>query len=227
MLRFYLRKTLGRTPRPKRAQERGRGKFDVEAEFALSEGSMLGVIGPSGSGKTTLLRCLAGLERPDAGRIEHDSAVWFDAAAGICLPIQKRGVGLVFQDYALFPNMTALGNVLYGNRDEARALELLDMVGLSNRAGHYPRELSGGQKQRCALARALARGPGLLLMDEPLSALDEELREGLGATIRALQRKLGISAVMVTHSRAEASRLCDEILELKDGRPNYDRYPLY
>jgi molybdate transport system ATP-binding protein len=208
MLSFYVAKRL----------RAGKKSFDLEMEYDLSRGAFLGVRGPSGSGKTTLVRCLAGLERPDAGRIDAEGTLWYDAARGVCLPARKRKVGLVFQDYALFPNMTALGNVLYANPDRARAEELLDLVRLGDRAGYFPRELSGGQRQRIALARALARDPELLLLDEPLSALDEELREELGDELRRIQRSSGITTIMVSHSKSETARLCDEVLEIRGGR---------
>jgi molybdate transport system ATP-binding protein len=208
MLRFYVRTRLSA----------GERSFDLEAEYALTAGSFLGVRGPSGSGKTTLLRCLAGLERPEEGRIEMDGEVWFDDRKRIFRPPQKRSVGMVFQDYALFPNMTVLGNVLYAAADRDRAVRLLELTRLTREARQFPRELSGGQKQRAALARALARRPKLLLLDEPLSALDEELRDSLALELGRVQRETGVAAILVSHSRAEIQKLCTEVLELSDGR---------
>jgi molybdate transport system ATP-binding protein len=196
----------------------GRRSFELEVGRDIADGCFLGVRGPSGSGKTTLLRCLAGLERPDSGRVAAGAETWYDSASGVFAPPRRRAVGFVPQDYALFPNMTVLGNVLYADRDIAWARELLSLVRLEAQAGHFPRELSGGQKQRTALARALARRPSLLLLDEPLSALDEELREELGSELRRIQRASGVTAIMVSHSRAETSRLCDEVIELDRGR---------
>jgi molybdate transport system ATP-binding protein len=208
MLSFCIEKRL-------RAGDR---HFDLELEYALPRGAFLGVRGPSGSGKTTLVRCLAGLARPDGGYIECEGHRWFDSSRRSCLGARRRPIGLVFQDYALFPNMTVLGNLLYARNDPERARELLELTRLTGEARQFPSELSGGQRQRVALARALARGPELLLLDEPLSALDEELREGLGDELRRVQLETGITAIMVSHSRAEINRLCDEVLELRAGR---------
>ena len=191
--------------------------FSLDVAQDLRDGLFLGVSGPSGSGKTTLLRCLAGLERPEAGFIADGDKRWYDSEAGIFVPPQHRGVGMVFQDYALFPHLSVLANVMYPSGDRRRALELLELTHMGAQAAHFPRELSGGQKQRAALARALAREPDLLLLDEPLSALDEELREELGDEIRNIQRRTGITAIMVSHSRRELQRLCDEILVLGAG----------
>jgi molybdate transport system ATP-binding protein len=222
MLHFYLKKRL----RPARLGRRGAAPpdFALEVEFALRHDCFLGVVGPSGSGKTTLLRCLAGLERPDDGFIRLEAEWWFKADEGRFLPTERRNVGMVFQDYALFPHLDARGNLLFAKDDPAMADAFLARLGLAELAGRRPHELSGGQRQRVALARALMRRPGLLLLDEPLSALDEDLRADLGGLIRGLRREAGIPAVMVTHSRTEAESLCDEILELRGGRLEADRY---
>lgn len=208
MISFRIVKTF---PRP---GNRKAPPFRLEAQRELPDGSFLGVCGPSGCGKSTLLRCLAGLERPDAGFIADDGKTWFDGRRGVCLPPQKRCVGFVFQDYALFPNLTVLGNVLYAARSRDRAMELLDLARMAEHADHFPSELSGGQRQRTALARALARDPDLLLLDEPLSALDEELRHELGDEIRRIQKETGITAVLVSHSASELDRLCDQTVRL-------------
>jgi ABC-type Fe3+/spermidine/putrescine transport system ATPase subunit len=222
MLHFYLVKRLlpARTGRRKATAP----DFELEVEFALPRDRFLGVVGPSGSGKTTLLRCLAGLERPDRGFIRHETEWWFKADEGRFLPAEQRNVGMVFHDYALFPHLGARDNLLFAKNDPEQANAFLERLGLAGMAGRKPRELSGGQGQRVALARALMRRPGLLLLDEPLSALDEELRADLGGLIRGLQREAGVPAVMVTHSRTEAETLCDEILELRGGRLHTDRY---
>jgi molybdate transport system ATP-binding protein len=217
MLSFYVVKRL----------KAGDRSFDLELEYALPRGAFLGVRGPSGSGKSTLIRCLSGLARPDSGYIECEGNRWFDSSRRLFVSARRRPVGLVFQDYALFPNMTVLGNVLYARDDEKRAHELLELVRLTGAARQFPSELSGGQKQRAALARALARDPELLLLDEPLSALDEELREGLGDELRRVQKETGLTAIMVSHSRAEIARLCDDVLELRSGAIDGGRLSVY
>jgi molybdate transport system ATP-binding protein len=207
LLSFYIAKHL----------RAGKRRFSLELEYDLPEGGFLGVRGPSGSGKTTLIRCLAGLERPEFGHIRVGEEAWYDSSTSVFIRPQKRRVGYVAQDYALFPNMTVLGNILYATTDREMASKLLELTQLEAQAHQFPRELSGGQRQRTALARALARGPKLLLLDEPLSALDEELREELGNELLRIQRTTGITAVMVSHSRTEVSRLCSEVLELRSG----------
>ncbi len=196
----------------------GGHEFQLDVAYDLDEGSFLGIRGPSGSGKTTLLRCLAGICRPDSGFIRMGEQTWYSSRARVFLPPQRRSVGLVFQDYALFPNMTVWGNLLYATRDRARAKELLELVRLTDVARHFPSELSGGQKQRTALARALGRNPRLLLLDEPLSALDEDLRHSLSDELSRIQRETGITTILVSHSREEISRLCSESIDLAEGR---------
>ena len=210
MMHFYVSKGFHAGPQT----------FRLDVEYALNTGAMLGIVGPSGSGKTTLLRCLAGLERPDQGFIRHDGEFWFQGDDKVFVPARKRPVGLVFQDYALFPHLTVLGNLLYARSDKAKAWEFLDLVRLTDHAHHFPRELSGGQKQRTALARALVREPELLLMDEPLSALDEELRDSLGEEIVRVQKETGVTAILVSHSRRELERMSTETLELLQGQLN-------
>ena len=217
MLSFYIVKQL----------RAGKRRFCLELEYDLPQGGFLGVRGPSGSGKTTFIRCLAGLDRPDEGHVSIGGDTWYDSTTRIFARPQKRRVGYVAQDYALFPNMTVLGNILYANPDRERAARLLELTHLEAQAQQFPRELSGGQKQRTALARALAREPELLLLDEPLSALDEELREELGDEILRIQRATGITAVMVSHSKSETARLCSEVLELRAGRLDDARLAVY
>ncbi|MCY0866418.1 MAG: ABC transporter ATP-binding protein [Aquificaceae bacterium] len=196
------------------------GDFWLDVDIELRNGEFLVLFGPSGSGKTTLLRCVAGLERPEEGYIEVNGEVWFDSKRGINLPPQKRHVGFVFQDYALFPNMSLLENVMYGmkRKDKEKALELLRKVRLEGLKDKRPNQISGGQKQRVALIRALAREPKVLLLDEPLSALDEELRSELQEELKSFQRSYNIPTLMVTHHKEEALRLADRIVRIKEGR---------
>lgn len=178
------------------------------------------LFGPSGCGKTTVLRCLAGLERPEQGSIQFGGRTWFDAGPGICLTPQQRGVGFVFQDYALFPHLTVAGNIGYGlpaNEREQRVGEMLDRFGLAGVVQQRPRQLSGGQQQRVALARALVCRPRLLLLDEPLSALDAALREELRGELRRLLAACNIPVFLVTHDRAEALALGDELIVMSGG----------
>jgi molybdate transport system ATP-binding protein len=196
----------------------GKQIFDLDVEGSLEKGCFLGVIGPSGSGKTTMLRCLAGLTRPDGGFIARDGEFWYSGERGFHLPARKRNIGFVFQDYALFPHLTVRRNILFANPDPARVRDLLELTRMEGCADHFPRELSGGQQQRTALARALARDPDILLLDEPLSALDEDLRAELGDEIRSIQKRTGVTAIMVSHSRSEVARLCDKTFSMDSGR---------
>ncbi|MCX7354962.1 MAG: putative 2-aminoethylphosphonate ABC transporter ATP-binding protein [Alphaproteobacteria bacterium] len=190
-----------------------------DVSLSVNEGEFVCFLGPSGCGKTTLLRVIAGLEPQDAGRIERGGR---DISS---LPAAQRDFGIVFQSYALFPNLTVAGNVAYGLSRRglgragiaARVDELLDMVGLPGIGGRYPAQLSGGQQQRVALVRALAPAPGLLLLDEPLSALDARVRVRLRQQIKALQRRLGVTTIMVTHDQEEALTLADRIAVMNHG----------
>lgn len=181
------------------------------------------LFGPSGVGKTTVLRCLAGLEMPTAGRIAFDGQLWFDADKGVTLPPQKRHVGYLSQETALFPHMSVRGNVLYGLHDMTlkargrRLQEMIDAFHLTELQGRRPRELSGGQQQRVALARALARSPRLLLLDEPLAALDVPTRTELQLEIRRILRRFGTPAIAVTHDWTLALSLGDELAVMGAG----------
>jgi molybdate transport system ATP-binding protein len=190
----------------------------VDVEDLRTE-RVLALAGPSGAGKTTLLRIAAGLTRPERGRVACGAEAWLDTERGIDAPPERRRCGFVFQDHALFPHMTALGNVRYGARgDEERALDLLARLGLERRAGARPRELSGGERQRVALARALATDPKALLLDEPLSSLDPHTRGVAGRERAALLVSLGVPAIVVTHDFTEASLLAEEVAVLDAGR---------
>jgi len=197
--------------------------FTLDVAWTAGDGVAV-LFGPSGAGKTLTLQCLAGLVHPDAGRIAVDDRVLFDAVAGVNLPPQQRRVGYVFQGYALFPHLTVAENVGFGLRDRPRAVRdtrvadviaRLDLGGLERR---QPSELSGGQRQRVALGRALAIDPALLLLDEPLSALDAPLRRALRDELRSILSGWGTAAVVVTHDFTEAYRLADRIIVYESGR---------
>ncbi len=197
------------------------GSFQAlqDIHLAIEKGEFVCFLGPSGCGKTTLLRIIAGLETQTAGRIEQAGR---DISV---LPPAERDYGIVFQSYALFPNLSVTENVAYGlvNRKQPRAQiqqrvdELLKLVGLPGSGPKFPAQLSGGQQQRIALARALATKPGLLLLDEPLSALDAIVRVHLRQEIRSLQRKLGVTTIMVTHDQEEALSVADRIVVMNQG----------
>ncbi len=186
-------------------------------ELALDVGrETVALVGPSGSGKTTLLRAAAGLVRPARGRIACGDAVWFDGARGIDRRPEERSVGLVFQDYALFPHLSVAGNVAFGGR--ARAGELLERLRLTHLATARPAELSGGERQRVALARALAREPKVLLLDEPMAALDPHTRATVRAELHELLRELALPTLLVTHDFEDAAALAARAGVLVDGR---------
>lgn len=196
----------------------------LKGSFTAQPQQMLGLVGRSGAGKTSILRILAGLMKPENGLIEVDGKVWLNTEKRIHLPPQKRRVGLVFQDYALMPHLSALDNVLLALLDQPkalarqRALEWLDRVHLdAQQIQRHPSALSGGQRQRVALARALARQPDLLLLDEPFSAVDQLTRQSLYRLLAELRSDLNIPIVLVTHDLNEARLLCDTLVVLENG----------
>ncbi|TVY01399.1 ABC transporter ATP-binding protein [Cohnella terricola] len=196
-------------------------------DLSIQEGELVTLLGPSGCGKSTLLRCIAGLTEPDGGRILLGRK---DIAS---LPPRNREVGMVFQSYALFPNLTVYGNIEYGLKmrgvDKAerqrRCEELLALVDLEEKRGAYPQQLSGGQQQRVALARSLAVQPKVLLLDEPLSALDAKIRKNLRSEIRDIQKKLNMTTIFVTHDQEEALTLSDRICIMNNGHIVQDGTP--
>ncbi len=205
----------------------GRQAVLKDIDFRARSGEFICVLGPSGCGKTTLLRVIAGLEPLDAGRILVEGK---DISRE---PVVKRNIGIVFQSYALFPNLTADQNIAYGLVSQKldkktirkRVTELLELVGLENLGNRYPAQLSGGQQQRVALARAIAPSPRLLLLDEPLSALDSQVRLMLRGEIRRLQQQLKITTMMVTHDQEEALSMGDRILVMNEGKIVQDDPP--
>ncbi|MGE0869810.1 MAG: ATP-binding cassette domain-containing protein [Kofleriaceae bacterium] len=200
-----------------------RGEFALDVELQCPPGITC-VMGPSGSGKSTILSVLAGLAKPDRGRVALGGEVWLDRAKGIDVRVEHRRLAYVFQRLALFPHMTAQRNVEYGMKDLARderaakAQALLERVGVGHLARRKPRTFSGGEAQRVALARALARSPKLILLDEPFSALDRELRAQLTKLVRELVGELDVPLVHVTHSVGEARLLADQVIRIEKGR---------
>ncbi|MBK1963442.1 sulfate/molybdate ABC transporter ATP-binding protein [Campylobacter sp. TTU-622] len=195
-------------------------KKDIHLEFKadIKKGSISAIFGESGAGKTTLLKIISGLIKPDFGYLKVDDEIYFDSTKNINLAIQKRKIGFMFQDYALFPNMNVKENLCFATKDKARVNELLELMNLKEFEKSYPKELSGGQAQRVALARALAMNPKILLLDEPLSALDFKMRAFLQDELCKILNHFKITTLLVSHNLAEIYKLSDQILELKEGK---------
>ncbi|MGF6492634.1 molybdate transport system ATP-binding protein [Luteibacter sp. 621] len=200
--------------------------FDLDIAFA-SDARRIVMFGPSGAGKSLTLRAVAGLLLPDAGHVRVDGHTLYDAAAGVALPPRERGVAYVFQDYALFPHLTVAQNIAFSlNRGwfnparrarDARVARLLDLFELGAVAGSYPARISGGQRQRVALARALVAEPRLVLLDEPFAALDPALRGRMRAELLALQQRLDLQLLVITHDPADVEALQGHTIEIRDG----------
>lgn len=205
-------------------QVRATAPVALDLELHCAPGQVLALVGASGAGKSTALRCIAGLHRPGHGLVRCAGRTWLDTAGGVDLPPYQRSAGLVFQDYALFPHMTALANVaaamghLPRRERTARARGLLALARMEGMEDRRPAELSGGQQQRVALARALARDPAVLLLDEPFSAVDRPTRQALQADLALLRRQLAIPVVIVTHDLDDTLMLADEVAVLDAGQ---------
>ncbi|HJZ80351.1 MAG TPA: ATP-binding cassette domain-containing protein [Pyrinomonadaceae bacterium] len=206
------------------------GSFALEVSFTAEAGITI-LFGPSGSGKSTTLRAIAGISKPDQGRIKVGERTFFDSSAGVDISIQERRVGYVFQDYALFPHLTGEQNVSYGIKADSsgirseRARAMLALFKVEHVRHRYPQNMSGGEQQRIALARALASDPTIVLLDEPLSAVDVETRSGLLDEIAGAQARVGIPFVYVTHNTAEAVRLGSQVVVLDHGRVKVTGFP--
>lgn len=205
------------------------GIIDLKVNKQINKGDFLTLFGKSGSGKTTLLRILAGLETPKSGKIVVDKEIWFDSSKKINLPPQKRNVGFVFQDYALFPNMSVRRNLEFAskNKNEIKKVdEILEIMEIENLSNMKPELLSGGQKQRVALARTLMTNPKMLLLDEPLSALDTTMRLKLQDELSLIHQKFNITSILVSHDISEVFKLSNRVFKInlgeiqQDGTPN-------
>lgn len=195
------------------------GNMPLDINIDIKKGEFIALSGVSGSGKTTLLRIIAGLEKIDTGIIKVKDTTWIDTQnIKEFTPIQKRKIGYLFQDYALFPNMSVLKNLLFVNKDKDLAYKLLDIVGLKELENRMPQSLSGGQKQRIALCRALMNQPEVLLLDEPLSALDLDMRRKLQDDIKKFHEEFKITTIMVSHDPSEIYKLSTRVLILENGK---------
>lgn len=198
----------------------GSGRIAMQLSFDVHEGEILALFGPSGAGKTSVLRMIAGLLEPDAGRIQVGKQIWYDHSKKVNIPPQRRDVGVVFQDYALFPNMTVRQNVAFGlkmDHPNDSVTRLLEAMELSQMEHVKPALLSGGQKQRVSLARALARRPTVLLLDEPTSALDAALRVRIQQYIKSIHEEHRMTTLLITHDVTEVARLSSRVLVIEQG----------
>ncbi len=210
MIEFALQKAL----------HTANGKMKLHIDCSFESGKFITIYGSSGAGKTSVLRMLAGFMKPDSGCIKMNDIVWFDSSKRINFEPQQRKIGFVFQDYALFPNMNVQQNIAFGiskNDNKNIVDELLDLTGLSMLASRKIQTLSGGQKQRVALARAIAAKPSLLLLDEPLSAIDNKMRQQLQATLLEVHKRFKLTTVLVSHDEDEIIKLSDVMIHLEHG----------
>lgn len=186
--------------------------FSLETSFGCANGELLALVGPSGAGKTTILRCLAGLDSPAEGMISHNGELWFDSNRRFSLAARKRRIGLVFQDFPLFPHVNVLDNVTFARPDRSRAMDLLDSLGIRHLAKRGVHSLSGGERQRVALAQVLQNEPNLLLLDEPFSALDRPTSRKLRHIIEELKKRFCLPVILVTHEPEDVECLADRVV---------------
>ena len=197
------------------------GEFHLQLALDIPKGAFLTFYGPSGAGKTSILRILSGLLKPDEGTITVNGVTWFDAAQKIHLPPQERNIGYVFQDYALFPNMTVLKNLEFAlkkGQQKRELRELIDVMALGDLQHRYPATLSGGQQQRVALARAVVQKPAILLLDEPMAALDTKIRRSLQTYLLRVHEEYGLTTILVSHDLGEIIRLSSAVVMLEHGK---------
>ena len=202
--------------------------FKLSIKLKLEAGSFVAIRGKSGAGKSTLLRLIAGLSKPDSGRLEVFNQTWYNNEDKTNLPTQARNIGFVFQDYALFPHLTLRENLEFAGEkdiDQQHVQSLIEVMEISELLDRKPGTLSGGQKQRVALARALVRKPNILLLDEPLAALDSEIRIKLQNHIKALHKQFNLTTIMVTHDQGEILRMADRLVEIENGSISADGRP--
>jgi molybdate transport system ATP-binding protein len=194
------------------------GHIEIDVAFSCEKGQVLVLIGPSGAGKTSIVRTIAGLEKPDAGRISYNGETWVDTESGVFYPPRKRHLGYVFQDYPLFPHLSIYRNAAFAAGESLYVEDLLRLFGISHLRNRKPDQVSGGERQRCAICQALARRPQALLLDEPFSALDAITRRSLRDIILGLKSELKIPIVYVTHDITEALSTADEIIPVVEGK---------
>jgi len=194
------------------------GIIDLDIQLSVNEGEIITIFGKSGAGKTTILRILAGLTLPDSGFVQLGNETWFNSVTKIDLSVKHRSTGFVFQDYALFPNMSIRENLEFAFKDKKKVDELLDFVQLTNLQHRMPHTLSGGQKQRVALARALVKKPKILLLDEPLSALDIDMRQDLQDLILKINKEFNVTIIIVSHDLAEIFKLSERVYVIDEGK---------
>ncbi|SHM32451.1 molybdate transport system ATP-binding protein [Cyclobacterium lianum] len=204
------------------------GKMGLKVSCQIKQGELVGLYGPSGAGKSSILRMISGLMRPDAGKLHVFGKSWYDRDQRINLKPQRRNMGMVFQEYALFPNMSVEENLLFAldkGQEPGIVSEMLERVGLEKLAQKRPMVLSGGQKQRVALARAMVRRPKLLLLDEPLSALDMQMRANLQQYIVQFHKDFALTTLLVSHDSSEIRRMAQRVLVLENGQFSFDGEP--